>query len=98
MLRHPTKMQFINTDRFASGEYGYGTNMSPRNQFISFPESQGHIINTTDLSCALDDSVEDRLHIRRRTADDAQHLGRCRLMLQGLTQFRIALLDLLEQS
>ena len=30
-------------------------------------------------------------------ADDAEHLGRRRLMLQGLAQFGIALLDFLEQ-
>src|SRR5262249_41442009 len=51
----------------------------------------------TNPSGALDDRVEDRLHVGGRTADDAEHLGRCRLMLQGLAQFRIALLDFLEE-
>ena len=46
---------------------------------------------------ALDDGVEDRLHIRRRAADDAEHLGRCRLMLQRLAQFCVALLEFFEQ-
>src|SRR4030095_977795 len=98
MLRHPAKMQFINTDRFASGEYGYGTNMSPRNQLISLPESQRHIINPTNPSSALDDRIQDRLHVCGRAADNAEHLGCCRLMLQGLAQYCIALLNLLEQS
>ena len=31
-------------------------------------------------------------------ADDAEHLGRCRLMLQRLAQFRIALLQFFEQA
>ena len=41
--------------------------------------------------------VEDRLHVRRRAADDAEHLSRCRLMLQRLPQFRIAVLQFFEQ-
>ena len=36
---------------------------------------------------ALDDGIEDRLHVRRRAANNAKHLGRCRLMLQRLAQF-----------
>ena len=49
------------------------------------------------LCGALDDGVEHRLHVRGRAADDAEHLGRCRLMLQRLAQFCIALLDFFEQ-
>src|SRR5262249_19095717 len=40
---------------------------------------------------------EHRLDIGGRTADDPEHLARCRLMLKGLAQFRVALLELLEQ-
>ena len=36
---------------------------------------------------ALDDGVEHRLHVGRRAADDAEHLGGRRLMLQRLAQF-----------
>ena len=71
--------------------------MSPRNHNVPLAESQHHVINPTNPGGALDDGVEDRLHVRGRAADDAEHLGRCRLMLQGLAQFRVALLDLLEQ-
>src|SRR5262249_4041908 len=46
---------------------------------------------------ALYDGVEDRLHVGGRAADDAEHLGGCRLMLQRLAQFCIPFLDLLEQ-
>src|SRR5262245_64236760 len=60
-------------------------------------ESQHHVINSTNASSTLNNGVEHRLHVRRRAADDAKHLGCCRLMLQCLPQFRIALLDLLEQ-
>ena len=72
--------------------------MSPRNHSVPLAESQHHVINPTNPGGALDDGVEDRLHVRRRAADDAEHLGRCRLMLQGLAQFCVALLHLLEQS
>ena len=43
------------------------------------------------------ESIEDRLHVRRRAADDAKHLGCRRLMLQRFAQFRVALLEFLEQ-
>ena len=66
---------------------------------ISFPSRsrRHHIIDPTNPRGALDDGVEDRLHVRRRAADDAEHLGRCRLMLQGLAQFCVALLEFFEQ-
>ena len=62
-----------------------------------FAESQHHVINPTNPRGALDDRVEHRLHVRGRAADDAEHLGRRRLMLQRLAQFRVALLDFFEQ-
>ena len=71
--------------------------MSPRNHSVSLAESQQHVINPTNPRGALDDGVEDRLHVRRRAADDAEHLGRCCLMLQRLAQFCIPLLEFLEQ-
>ena len=67
--------------------------MSPRNH-RPLAESQHHVINPTNPRGALDDGVEHRLHVRRRAADDAEHLGRCRLMLQGLAQFCVALLQI----
>ena len=60
-------------------------------------ESQHHVIDSTNPRRALDDGVEHRLHVRGRAADDAEHLGRCRLMLQGLAQFCVALLEFFEQ-
>ena len=72
--------------------------MSPRNQSVSLAESQHHVIDPTNPRRALDDGVEDRLHVRRRAADDAEHLGRCRLMLQRLAQFCIAFLQFFEQA
>ena len=72
--------------------------MSPRNQFVSLVESQRHVINSANPGGALDDGVEDRLHVRRRAANDAEHLGRRSLMLQSLAQFCVALLDLLKQA
>src|SRR5262249_57277032 len=86
----------IHTDFDATNRYG--TKMSPCNQTVPIAESQYHIINPANPSGAFDDSGEHRLHICRRAADDAEHLGRCRLMFQGLAQFCVALLDLLEQA
>ena len=60
--------------------------MSPRKQSVSLAESQQDVIDPTNSGGALDDSVEDRLHVGRRAADDAEHLGRCRLMLQRLAR------------
>ena len=71
--------------------------MSPRNHSVPFAESQHHVINPTNPRRALDDGIEDRLHVRRRAADDAEHLGRCGLMLQGLAQFRVAFLSSLNR-
>ena len=71
--------------------------MSPRNHIFSFAESQHHVIDPTNPCRALDDGVEHRLHVRGRAADDAEHLGRRRLMLQRLAQFRVALLEFFEQ-
>ena len=57
--------------------------MSPRNHNVPFAESQYHVIDPTDPRGAFDDGIEDRLHVRRRAADDTEHLGGCRLMLQS---------------
>ena len=96
MLAHPAKLWLINTDLDAGG--GYGTKMSPRNHSVPLAESQHHVINPANPRGALDDGVEHRLHVRRRAADDAEHLGRRRLMLQRLAQFRVALAEFLEQA
>src|SRR5262245_9064587 len=97
MLAHPAIVWFINTDLEEGRVYGYGTKMTPNNQSVPLADSHHHVINSTNPCRALDDSVEDRLHVRRRTADNPEHLGCCRLMLQGLAQFCIALLDLFEK-
>ena len=96
MLAHPAKPWFIHTDLDATN--GQGTKMSPRNHFVPSWSRSTHVINPTNPCGALDDGIEDRLHVRRRAADDAEHLGRCRLMLQCLTQFCIALLEFLKQA
>ena len=71
--------------------------MSPRNHHVSFAESQQHVIDPANSGCALDNGIQHRLHVRRRAADDAEHLGCRRLMLQGLAQFGVALLQFFEQ-
>ena len=57
--------------------------MGPHSHTVPLAESQQHIINPANPSGALNDGVENRLYVRRRAADDAEHLGRRRLMLQG---------------
>ena len=65
----------------------------PAQPYVTLAESQHHVIDPTNPRGALDDGVEDRLHVGGRAADDAEHLGRRRLMLQRLAQFCIALLS-----
>ena len=96
MLAHPAKPWVVNID-LGVGRYGYGAKMSPYKHCVPLVESQRYIINPTNPSGALDDSVEHRLHVRGRPADDAEYFGRRRLMFQGLAQFRIALLQFLKQ-
>ena len=48
--------------------------MSPHNQTVTLDQSQHHVINPTNPGGALDDRVEDGLHVRGRPADDAEHL------------------------
>src|SRR5215475_2537461 len=98
MLTHPAKMRLINTDLDAAHGYGYGTKMSPNNQSVRLAYSQHHVINSTNPCRALDDSVEDRLHVGRRPTDDAEHLRCCRLMLQRFAQFGITLLQFFEEA
>src|SRR5215510_14722649 len=95
VLAHPENLWNIHTDCDATN--GYGTKMSPCNQTVPVSESHQHIIDPTNTGGALDDGIKYRLHVRRRAADDAEHLGGCSLMLQGLAQLCIALLDLFEQ-
>src|SRR5688572_14739045 len=71
--------------------------MGPCNHHVSLTEPKHHVINSTNPRRALDDGIEHRLHVRRRAADDTEHLGGCSLMLQGLAQFRVAFLELFEQ-
>ena len=86
----------INTDLDIANRYW--TKMSPRHPSVTIAESQHHVVDPTYSCRAPDNSVEHRLHIRRRAADDAEHLGRCRLMFQRLAQFRIALPEFSEES
>src|SRR5262245_47276082 len=96
MLSHPAIYWSINTDLWAAN--WYGTKMCPSNQFAFITKAQQHVIDPANSRCALDDSVENWLHVRRRPANDAEHLGCRRLMLQCFAQFRVALLDFFEQA
>src|SRR5215467_6384907 len=95
MLANPTNLGLI--DIYLDTTNRYGTKMSPWNRSVSFMESQQDVIDPTNPGCALDNGVQNWLHVRRRAADDAQHFGRRRLMLQRLAQFCVAFLNFLEQ-
>ena len=62
--------------------------MRSRNHHVPLAELQHHVIDPANPSCALDDGVEYRLHIRGRAADDAEHFRRGRLMFERFAQFR----------
>ena len=81
MLAHPGKPRVVNIYHGAFSRYGYGPRMSPHNHRFPFAESQRYIINPTNLHGACHNLVKHRLHVRRRAADDAEYLGRCRLVL-----------------
>src|SRR5215468_437597 len=95
MLAHPAKLWLINTDLDAAD--GYGAKMSPRNHSVPLLESLHHVIDQTNPGRALNDGIQYRLYVCRRAANDAEHLGRCRLMFQSFAQFCVAFLDLFEQ-
>src|SRR5262249_37026216 len=97
MLTYPEKPRVPYINLGAVNRYGYGSKMSPHNHSVSLAESQRYIINSTNPRRALCDGIENRLHVGRRTADNGENLCCCRLVLQGLAQFCIALLKLFEQ-
>src|SRR5262245_7938962 len=95
MFMHPAMPWIISADLYTDTRYR--TKMSARNHAVALAQSQNNVVNTANLRGALDDRLEHRLHVRWRTADNPEHLGRCRLMLQRFAQFGVAFLDLLEQ-
>jgi len=46
----------------------------------------------------VDDRLQNRVRVCRRGGDHAQHIGGRRLLLQGIVQLKVALLQLLEES
>src|SRR5215475_10631110 len=97
VLAYPVKLWSIDTEPRGTG-IRYRPKMSPQDHSIPLVKSQYHIINPTNPGGAFYDRIEHRLHVCGRAADDAEHFRRCRLMLQGLAQFRVPLLQFLEQT
>src|SRR5262249_58778039 len=95
MLAHPLILWLIDTNLEPAHEYG--TKMGPRNHNVALVKSQQYVIDPTNLCRALDDGIEDWLHVRRRAADDPEHFGGCGLMFQGFAYLCIALLALFSQ-
>src|SRR5262245_12019258 len=96
MPSNPANLWFIRTDLDAANRYG--TKMSSQNRSGPLVESQHHVVYPTNPRRALNDSVEHRLHVGGRAADDAKHLGGCRLVFKGFAQFSVAFLQLFEQA
>ena len=92
MYTHPAMPWIITADRYT--DMRYRTKMSARNHFVALAESQNNVVNTANLSRALDDGIEHRPHVRRRAADDAEHFGSRRLVLQRLGELMPAILQL----
>src|SRR5688572_20322854 len=95
MLVYPAVLWFVKTD-FGAAQ-SQGTYMSPHNQTVILTKSQHQVIYPANPRSAFNDGIEHRLHICRRTTDDAQHFGRRGLMLQRLAQFGVTLAEFLEQ-
>src|SRR5262245_1215504 len=95
VLPDPAKVCLTNAD--PGKTRWYGTEVSPRNHNVAFAEPQQHVINPANLGRALDDCIKHRLHVRGRSADDAEYFGSCSLMLQSLAQFCVPFLDLFEE-
>ena len=99
MLAHPA-IPVASSNRDLDGRpMGIGTKMSPQRPSCPFrgvaaPRHRSHKPARALSTMASSTGCTSR----RRPADDAEHLGRRRLMLQRLAQFRIALLQFLEQS
>ena len=67
MLANPTNLGLI--DIYLDATNRYGTKMSPWNEKCFLHGVADHVINPTNSRRALDDGVEHRLHVRRRTTD-----------------------------
>src|SRR4029450_12584360 len=92
LLSQPARYRLLDTDLGKS--LGYRTKKRPPNHSTALSKPQHHIIDPTNPNSALNNGVEHRLHVCRRAADDAQHLGRCRLVVPGLTPLCGALVGL----
>src|SRR4030095_11137125 len=95
MFMHPAMPWIITADLYT--DMRYRTKMSARNHTVALVESQNNVVNTANLSGALCDRLDHWLLVRWRAANDTEHLGRRCLMLQSLSQFGVAFLDLFEQ-
>ena len=72
MLAHPFKTRVISADiKFADR---HGTEVRSWDHHAAIIESQHHIVDATNPRRALHDGVQDRLHVGRRAADNAEHL------------------------
>src|SRR5262245_45956457 len=96
MLPQPEILWLINADLDPSDRHG--TKMSTRNHHGPLVESQHYVIDPTNLCRTLHDGIQDRLHVRGRATDDAEHLGGCRLMFSGFTQRCVAFREFFEEA
>src|SRR5262249_60344092 len=78
MLAHPLMPWVINADLDTARRYW--TKLGALNHSVCLAESQYHVIYAANSRCAFDNGIEDRLHVRGRSAYDTEYLGGGRLM------------------
>ena len=64
----------FNTD-VGCGRWVGGNQNEPAKHVVPLAEPQTFVIDPANPRSALDDRIEYRLHVGRRAADDAEHLG-----------------------
>ena len=96
MFAHPTIFRYVSINFWAA--HNHSSKVSAQNHGISLAQSQQYVVNATNPRSAFDNRIENRLHVRRRAANDAEHLGRGRLMLKSFAQFRVAIFELVKQA
>ena len=66
-------------------------------QHVPFDSVNGSVLGLAKPGCVLDERIENRLKIKRRTADDFQNFAGRRLLVQRFGEIAVAFLQFLEQ-
>ena len=63
-------------------EHGPEVPRGPREHLVAIAQVDDRVGRAAEAHCRLDNRIEHRLHVGRRTGDDLQDVGRGRLPLQ----------------